>query len=262
MKFKTLLVEISEGVAEVTLNRPDAANAMDPLMSKELSDLAIECDTNPEVRAVLITGAGKMFCAGGDLKGFAEEENISGALLSMAGDLHMGLSRFARMSAPVIGAINGTAAGAGFSLALAMDMALAADNAVFTMAYTRAGLSPDGSSTYFAPRRLGDRRARELMLTNRVLSAEEALEWGVINQVVAADELLAESRKLARQLAAGPTQAFGAVKTLLNHSFDNALEAQLELESRSIARLGGGEDGQEGIAAFVAKRKPEFKGRS
>ena len=262
MKFETLLVEVVEGVAEITLNRPDNANAMDPKMSKELSDLAIQCDTDPQVRAVLITGAGSMFCAGGDLKGFAEEANISAALLSMAGDLHMGLSRFARMSAPVIGAINGTAAGAGFSLALAMDLAIAADSAVFTMAYTRAGLSPDGSSTYFAPRRLGDRRARELMLTNRVLNAEEALDWGVVNRVVAADELLDESRKLARTLAAGPTQAFGAVKTLLNHSFDNALEAQLELESRSIAKLGAGEDGQEGIDAFVAKRRPDFKGQS
>jgi len=262
MKFETLLVEIVEGVAEVTINRPDAANALNPLMSRELSDLAIELDTNPAVRAVLITGAGPMFCAGGDLKGMADEENISATLLHMAGDLHMGLSRLARMSAPVIGAINGTAAGAGFSLALAMDLAIAADNAVFTMAYTRAGLSPDGSSTYFAPRRLGDRRARELMLTNRVLNATEALEWGVVNQVVAADELMTEARKLARQLASGPTQAFGAVKTLLNQSYDNGLEAQLELESRSIAKLGSGEDGQEGIAAFVAKRKPEFKGRS
>jgi 2-(1,2-epoxy-1,2-dihydrophenyl)acetyl-CoA isomerase len=262
MEFETLLVEIADGVAEITLNRPEAANALDPLMSRELSDLAIELDTNPEVRAVLFTGSGPMFCAGGDLKGMADEDNISAALLHMAGDLHMGLSRFARMSAPVIGAINGTAAGAGFSLALAMDMAIAADNAVFTMAYTRAGLSPDGSSTYFAPRRLGDRRARELMLTNRVLNAQEALEWGVVNQVVAADELMTAARKLAKQLASGPTQAFGAVKTLLNQSYDNGLEAQLELESRSIARLGRGEDGQEGIAAFVAKRKPEFKGQS
>ena len=262
MSYKTLLVEIVEGVAEVTLNRPEAANAMDPVMSKELSDLAIECDSNPEIRAVLITGAGRMFCAGGDLKGFAEEENITAALLSMAGDLHLGLSRFARMSAPVIGAINGTAAGAGFSLALATDMAIAADNAVFTMAYTRAGLSPDGSSTYFAPRRLGDRRARELMLTNRVLNAQEALDWGVVNRIVPADDLLGEARKLAQELAGGPTQAFGAVKTLLNHSFDNALEAQMELESRSIAGLAAGADGQEGINAFVAKRKPDFKGLS
>lgn len=262
MKFETLLVEIVEGVAEVTLNRPESANAMDPLMSKELSTLAIECDTNPEIRAVLITGAGRMFCAGGDLKGFAEEDNIAGALLSMAGDLHMGLSRFSRMAPPVIGAINGTAAGAGFSLALSTDIAIASDDAVFTMAYTRAGLSPDGSSTYFAPRRIGDRRARELMLTNRVLNAQEALDWGVVNRVVPADELVPEARKLAQELAAGPTQAFGAVKTLLNHSFDNALEAQMELESRSIAKLGAGEDGQEGIHAFVAKRKPDFKGRN
>jgi 2-(1,2-epoxy-1,2-dihydrophenyl)acetyl-CoA isomerase len=112
------------------------------------------------------------------------------------------------------------------------------------------------------PRRIGDRRARELMLTNRVLSAQEAFEWGIVNQVVADAELLDAARGLARKLATGPTQAFGAVKTLLNHSFDNALEAQMEFESRAIAGLAGGEDGQEGISAFVAKRKPDFKGLS
>ncbi len=262
MKYETLLLDLTDGVAEITLNRPSAANAMDPQMSKELSSLAIHCDSTPEIRAVLITGAGKMFCAGGDLKGFANEANIRAALLSMAGDLHLAISRFARMSAPVIAAVNGTAAGAGFSLAMSADMAIAAERSVFTMAYTRAGLSPDGSSTYFMPRRIGDRRTRELMLTNRVLSAQEAYEWGIVNQVVADGELLDTARGLARKLAAGPTQAYGAVKTLLNHSFDNALEAQMELESRSIAGLAGGEDGQEGISAFVAKRKPDFKGLS
>ena len=262
MSYETLQVEHDKGVSRIHLNRPNDANAMSPVMAKELSDVAIECDTDPRVRAVLITGNGSMFCAGGDLKGFAEETNIKGALLSMAGDLHMGISRFTRMSAPVVAAVNGTAAGAGFSLAMSADIAIAADNAVFTMAYTRAGLSPDGSSTYFMPRRIGDRRARELMLTNRVLTAEEALDWGIVNQVVPAAELDTTASQLCAKLAGGPTQAFGAVKTLLNSSFDNALEAQMELESRSIAALGESADGQEGIQAFVAKRKPNFQGVS
>ena len=262
MSFETLRLEHNAGVARITLDRPDDANAMNPTMAKELSDVAIACDTDPEVRSILITGNGAMFCAGGDLKGFVKEANIKAALLSMAGDLHMGISRFTRMSAPVVAAINGTAAGAGFSLAMSADIAIAADNAVFTMAYTRAGLSPDGSSTYFMPRRIGDRRARELMLTNRVLTASEALEWGIVNQVVPAAELAETAGALCTQLASGPTQAFGAVKTLLNSSFDNALEAQMELESRSIAALGAGADGQEGITAFVEKRRPKFTGES
>ncbi|MEM7217806.1 MAG: enoyl-CoA hydratase-related protein [Pseudomonadota bacterium] len=260
MGFETLLVERVGDVAEVTLNRPESMNAMDPQMAKDLSQLAIDCDTDPGVRAVLLTGAGRMFCAGGDLKGFAEQANIRAALLGMAGDLHLGISRLTRMNAPVIAAINGTAAGAGFSLAMAADLAIAADNAVFTMAYTRAGLSPDGSSTFFMPRRIGDRRARELMLTNRVLSAQEALDWGIVNRVVPGDQLMESARELAAELAAGPTAAFGSVKTLLNASFDNGLEAQMELESRAIAAMGASADGQEGIHAFVEKRKPNFTG--
>lgn len=262
MDYETLKVEQGGGVARITLNRPGDANAMNPLMAKELSEVAVYCDTNPEVRAIMLTGTGPMFCAGGDLKGMAAEPNIKATLLTMAGDLHMGISRFTRTAAPVVAAVNGTAAGAGFSLAMSADIAIAADNAVFTMAYTRAGLSPDGSSTYFMPRRIGDRRARELMLTNRVLSAAEALEWGIVNQVVPAAELDEAASALCAQLAGGPTNAFGAVKSLLNGSFDNGLEAQMELESRSIAALGAGADGQEGIQAFIEKRKPNFTGEA
>jgi 2-(1,2-epoxy-1,2-dihydrophenyl)acetyl-CoA isomerase len=179
----------------------------------------------------------------------------------MAGDLHMGLSRLARSTAPVIAAVNGTAAGAGFSLVMAADLAIAAERAVFTMAYTRAGLSPDGSSTFYMPRKIGDRRARELMLTNRVLKAAEALEWGIVNQVVADDEVVATATALAEEFAAGPTLAYGAVKSLLNGTFEQTLESQMELEARTIAELSVSEDGQEGINAFLNKRRPEFHGK-
>jgi 2-(1,2-epoxy-1,2-dihydrophenyl)acetyl-CoA isomerase len=179
----------------------------------------------------------------------------------MAGDLHMALSRLARMDPPVIAAVNGAAGGAGFSIVMAADLAIAAQSAKFTMAYTNAGLSPDGSSTFYMPRKIGDRRARELMLTNRVLSAAEALDWGVVNQVVADGEALAAAMTLAKRLAAGPTRAYGAVKTLLNESFEHGLESQMELEARKIAELVVSADGQEGIKAFFEKRKPGYTGR-
>ena len=261
MSFETLIYEVAENVATITFNTPKTANVMNPLGAREFRAVAETADDDPGVRAVVLTGAGKMFCAGGDLGAFAEAG--SGArrlIMEMAGDLHMGLSRLARTRAPVIGAINGTAAGAGLSLVMACDLAVAAESAVFTMAYTRAGLSPDGSSTFFMPRKIGDRRARELMLTNRVLSSAEALEWGVVNEVVANEEVLPRAHALAHELATGPTAAYGAVKTLLNGTFDQTLESQMELEARTIGDLVVGADGQEGIHAFLEKRKPAFKG--
>tara|TARA_B100000686_G_C16687997_1_gene915937 strand:- start:509 stop:1297 length:789 start_codon:yes stop_codon:yes gene_type:complete len=261
MKYESLLYDLENGVATITINRPDSANAMNPLMARELSEVALQTDVNPEVRAILITGAGKMFCAGGDLDTFAKAgAEVQALIQQMATDLHVALSRFARCSAPVIAAVNGTAAGAGFSLTMAADIAIASDTAIFTMAYTNAGLSPDGGSTYFMPRKLGDRRARELMLTNKLLSAEEALEWGVVNQVVSEDMLLEIAYEQAKKLAKGPTAAFGATKTLLARTFETSLEAQMELESRAIAEMAIGHDGQEGIQAFLAKRRPVFKG--
>ena len=262
MSFETLIYEVEDSVATITFNTPKTANAMNPLGAREFRAVAETADDDPSVRAVVLTGAGRMFCAGGDLGSFAKAG--SGArrlIMEMAGDLHMGLSRLARTSAPVIGAINGTAAGAGLSLVMACDLAIAAESAVFTMAYTKAGLTPDGSSTYYMPRKIGDRRTRELMLTNRVLSSAEALEWGVVNEVVPADEVLARASALAHKLAQGPTAAFGGVKTLLNGTFDQTLESQMELEARTIGDLVMGPDGQEGIHAFLEKRRPAFKGK-
>lgn len=262
MGYKTLKFSVADQVATITINRPEAANAMNPTMAKELSLIAIECDESAEVRAILIRAEGKMFCAGGDLGAFSEAgENVSVLMKEMAGDLHLGISRLTRARAPVIAAVNGIAAGAGFSLAASADLVLAAESAKFTMAYTNAGLSPDGSSTYFLPRRIGDRRARELMLTNKLLTAADALEWGLINQVVADAELDSKARELAATIAAGPTLAYGQVKQLLNGSFDNGLETQMELEARSIAAMAKSEDGKEGISAFLAKRKPTFVGK-
>ena len=262
MKLETLDFSISNNIATITLNRPENANALNPIMAKELSNMAIECDENKDIRAVIIEGSGKMFCAGGDLKAFSDAGDSASALIKqMAGDLHIAISRFSRMDAPTIAAVNGTAAGAGFSIAISADVVISTKSAKFVMAYTNAGLSPDGSSTYFLPRRIGDRRARELMLTNRVLSAEEGLEWGLINKIVDQENLSATTRELAEKFASGPTLAYGKVKNLLNASFDNGLETQMELETRGISDMARSSDGREGIQAFLNKRKPNFKGK-
>lgn len=205
MDYQTLNFDVSVGVATITLNRPNNMNAMSPAMGAELHEVALEIDADQDIRAVVLTGAGKVFCAGGDLGEFAAAgDGARTLIMKMTGDLHLALSRLARNAAPVIAAVNGTAAGAGFSLLMAADLAIAAESAVMTMAYTNAGLSPDGSSTYYMPRKIGDRRARELMLTNRVLNAQEALDWGVVNQVVADGEALPAAQKLAAKLAHRP----------------------------------------------------------
>jgi 2-(1,2-epoxy-1,2-dihydrophenyl)acetyl-CoA isomerase len=263
MELKTLLLDKRDGVARVTLNRPEAANALDRTMARELMEVAIDCDEDRAVRCVVITGAGsRMFCAGGDLRAFVEAGEHGPALVKdMTTNLHAAVSRFARMNAPVIAAVNGTAAGGGFSLMCGCDLVIAVASASFTMAYTRAGLSPDGSSTFYLARLVGLRRAYEMALTNRVLSAAEALEWGLITRVVADADLPKEVDALAAQLAAGPTAAFGVTKRLLLDGSAETLETQMERESRGIASMLGHSDGQEGVKAFLAKRKPSFTGR-
>jgi 2-(1,2-epoxy-1,2-dihydrophenyl)acetyl-CoA isomerase len=260
--LETLKFNITDGLATITLSRPDAANAMNPTMARELNQVSILCEEDRTLRAVLINAEGKLFCAGGDISEFvAAGDKVGGLIRQMASDLHLGISRLTRLRAPVIASIQGTAAGAGFSLAIAADVSIAAEQAKFTMAYTNAGLSPDGSSTYFLPRRIGDRRARELMLTNRILTAQEAAEWGVINQAVPAETLDQTVQQLVTQFRQGPTLAYGRVKALLNDSFNQGLETQMELETKGIADTAMTEDGQEGLKAFLEKRQPTYYGR-
>ena len=262
MTYETLCFEIDGNVATITFDRPDSANTINGTMAKELNDVSIVCDEDPEIRAVLLCGNNRFFCAGGDLSAFlTQEDKIAANIKATAADLHLAISRFSRMKAPLVAAVAGTAAGAGLSLVGLADLVVAGRSANFVMAYTAAGLSPDGSSTYFLPRRIGFSRTRELMLTNRVLSAEEALDWGLVNQLVDDEEVLDASRKLADTLASGPSRAFAAVKQMLDTSMSNGLETQMELEVRSIAEMAASDDGKEGIQAFLEKRKPQFTGR-
>jgi 2-(1,2-epoxy-1,2-dihydrophenyl)acetyl-CoA isomerase len=259
--YETIDFRIADAVGYVTLNRPDAANALNLQLVEELLEIANRCDEDDDVRAVLLTGTGSMFCAGGDLKDFASApEGIPAFVEKVANTLHRALTVLAHMDAPVIAAVNGTAAGAGMSLACHADIAIAADTAKFTMAYTAAGLTPDGSSTWFLPRIIGRRRALELMLTNRRLSAAEVLEWNLVNRVVPAEDLMAEAGKLATQLATGPTRAYGGVKKLLLASVTNELEEQLNLETKWIVDMAGSRDGEEGIRGFLEKRAPKYTG--
>lgn len=261
METKTLLFEVSDRVATITFNRPRAANAIDKTLARELMQASLRCAEDREIRAVVLTGAGKFFCAGGDLKSFrAHEDSPPGALKELIVCLHAAVSNFAHMSAPLVTAVGGTAAGAGMSLAVSGDLVLASESARFTMAYTAAGLSPDGSSTYFLPRLIGLRRTQELMLTNRVLDAAEALDWGLVTRVVPDAVLIDEATSLAKTLADGPTQAYGQVKALLNESFGETLEKQMEREARAIEATLSSSDGREGVRAFTEKRKPKFVG--
>ena len=260
--YTTIALDVRDVVAEITLNRPEAANALNAEMGRELHDAVLRCDADDAVRALIITGSGRFFCAGGDLKSFAAQgDDLPRHLKQVTADFHAAVSRLNRMDAPVIMAVNGVAAGAGFSFALAGDLALAAESARFTMAYTRAGLTPDGSSTYFLPRLVGLRRAKELTLTNRTLSAAEALEWGLVNQVVPDAELMSAARALASELAAGATLALGAAKRLLDSGLNATLETAMEDEAQAIAAMARTADGREGMQAFLEKRPALFKGK-
>jgi 2-(1,2-epoxy-1,2-dihydrophenyl)acetyl-CoA isomerase len=260
MSKESVILEIRDHVAHVTLNRPQAGNALDLEMAKELMAASLRCESEPTVRAVLLRGAGTNFCLGGDVKVFAAQPHLEAYLREITTYLHLAVSRFARLDAPVIAAVHGAAAGGGFSLAIACDLVVAADSATFLMAYSKIGMAPDGGSTYFLPRLVGLKRAMELTLTNRVLSAREACEWGLVTEVVPAEKLTQCAEELARSLAQGPTGAFGSAKRLLHSGWNQSLETQMELESRAIAEAGGTADGKEGITAFVEKRKAKFSG--
>jgi 2-(1,2-epoxy-1,2-dihydrophenyl)acetyl-CoA isomerase len=256
--YETIALAQSGPIARITLNRADAANAMNDTMTRELARAARRCDSGA-TKVVVLTGAGRFFSAGGDLRAMASSPDTAGAYVKgMADDLHRAISTFARMDAVLITAVNGVAAGAGFSLAVAGDLVLAAESATFTMAYTAAGLSPDGSSSYYLPRLIGVRRTQELMLTNRRVSAGEALQWGLVTEVVDDAQFAARVDAVAQQIASGARQSASAVKKLMLMSFTNGLEEQMETEGRLIADCADSADGHEGIDAFLQKRRPEF----
>jgi 2-(1,2-epoxy-1,2-dihydrophenyl)acetyl-CoA isomerase len=261
MEYKAILFDVRGGIAHITLNRPEGANSINLEMAKDLMHALIQCDEGPDIRAVMLSGKGSLFCAGGDLKTFcAQGRDLPYYIKEVTIYLHAAISRIIRMAPPVVAAVHGFAVGAGMSLAIACDMVIAGQSARFNVGYTRVGLTPDGGLSYFLSRFIGLKRALELTLTNRIFSAQEAFDWGLVNRVVPDDELLEEANVLATQLAAGPPKALGAAKRLLHKGWTETLETQMELESEAITGMAHTRDTQEGINAFLEKRPPKYKG--
>jgi 2-(1,2-epoxy-1,2-dihydrophenyl)acetyl-CoA isomerase len=257
--YKTLEVTTEEGVAWLTLRRAPT-NAIDATMAAELADVTARLEDD-ELGCLVLSASGPHFCVGGDLRAFVGQgDRLPAYLRRMVVDLHTAISRLLRMPAPTIAAVNGTAAGAGLSLVLATDLAIAARSTRFSVAYTRVGLTPDGGSTWLLPRVIGARRARELALTNRLLGSEEAHAWGLVNEVVSDDDLTARARAVALRLAGGPRMAFDQARRLLLSSSTQSLETQMELEARAIIEIAATADAREGMAALLGKRDPGFGG--
>jgi 2-(1,2-epoxy-1,2-dihydrophenyl)acetyl-CoA isomerase len=262
MGYEAVTYAVKDGIATITLSRPDAYNALNLTMGRDLFHATLEADEDRAVRCVVITGAGRAFCAGGDVKDFADTPERIGVLVKeLTTYLHGAVSRLARTAKPVITGVNGVAAGGGMSLALAGDLVVAAESAKFSMAYAKIAASPDGSSSYTLPRLVGIRRALELYYTNRVLTAREAMDWGLVTRVHPDAEFPGALAALARELADGPTLAFGRAKLLFHQSTQESLETQMELEAQAIAASGHTEDFRNGVVAFARKQSVTFKGR-
>lgn len=259
MSYKTILLNIENGIATLTLNRPESYNALNLELAGELLDAVLQCDENSSVKVIVITGAGKAFCAGGDVKEFHQNlDNASLYLKKLTSQLHKSIAKISRMPKPVIAAVNRVAAGGGFSLSLACDMTVAAESAKFVTAYSDIAASPDLGMTYFLPRILGNKKAFELTLVKKQLTAIEAKEWGLVNQVVSDNDLTATCKDLAQKFLNASGLGVGATKKLLQLSLNNTLESQMENESEFIARAGNTADFKEGVTAFIERRKPKF----
>jgi 2-(1,2-epoxy-1,2-dihydrophenyl)acetyl-CoA isomerase len=262
MSYRTVTWELSRGVGRITMNRPDSLNAWTAELGRELKQAVTGDAADPAVRAVLITGAGRGFSSGADLKaGFDPADDGLPDLRKELHELyHPIIAGVRRLEKPVVAAVNGPAVGIGASLALACDLVLAARSAFFGLAFVNIGLMPDGGSTLFVPAAVGKARAFQMALLGERVPAEQALEWGLVNRVVPDEELQPEAAALVERLAQGPTRSYASSKQALNRMLYPDLEGQLDLEAElqhALARTG---DFQEGVAAFVEKRDAAFQG--
>lgn len=254
-----IAVKQHKSIVEVALNRPEAYNAFNLEMITELAQCLTQLATDSSVRGIFITGKGKAFCAGGDLKWAVDfSEKAGTSFHTLASQLHLAITEIRRMKKPVVAAINGTAAGAGFSLALACDFRIMEKSAVLRQAYTSNGLSIDGGGTFTLPRIVGLARALEIAAFDNPISSKQALEWGLATTVVNDGASQEEAIDMLNQLAQGSLYSFGWSKRLLTDSFDNSFESHLEWEREGLSDCADHSDGQEGLKAFIEKRKPIF----
>jgi 2-(1,2-epoxy-1,2-dihydrophenyl)acetyl-CoA isomerase len=260
MTEKTVLLDIVDGVAAITLNRPERGNAVDIALARDLKDALRECENQRSLRAITLRGAGKNFCAGGDLAAIAAEgAGASRYVRELLTELHEALLAMARIPVSVVAAVHGAAAGAGLSLAAASDLAIATASARFITAYPKVGLTPDGSSSWYLPRVIGLKRALELSLLGGEIAAEKALTWGLINEVVPDDALDAKLKGMVLHLRTSATGALGAAKKLMRTSLEQPLDKQLTLEMQTICAALEGDEACEGLAAFAQRRTPHFR---
>lgn len=259
MSFETLLYDVSEGVATVTFNRPEVLNATNDQFYKELSSLIREMAEDKNVVSIIITGAGRGFCAGADVKSMNPDMKLLDRRKRHRGILADVLRPLVMLEKPVIAAVNGPAVGAGFNLALAADILIASEAAVFSQIFTRLGLVPDLGGFYLLTRVVGLNKAKELCFTAKKIGAEEARSLGIANHVVPAAQLMDEARKLAREIAAGPPTALAMTKSLLNRSSTSTLEQMLDYESYAQTLAYTTPEHREGVAAFREKRAPNFR---
>ncbi|HSB00784.1 MAG TPA: enoyl-CoA hydratase-related protein [Anaerolineales bacterium] len=255
----TVLTQKHGSVLEVTLNRPDAYNALNLDMMAMLGKTLASAAADDSLKGVLLTGKGKAFCAGGDLKWIGQQSEDAGSVLyRLAPQFHLSITEIRRMGKPVVAAVNGIAAGGGFSLALACDFRVMGRSATLRQAYTSSGLSIDGGGSFALPRLVGLARAMEIMAFDQPISATQALEWGLVTKVVPDAEVLAQAHTMLDELTRTALHSFAWSKKLMTDSLNNTLETQLELERQGISDCAAHPDGQEGIRAFVEKRKPSF----
>jgi len=257
--YETILYQSLNHICTITLNRPDRFNAFNELMSKEFMDALKAAEKDPEVRVIVLTGAGKAFCSGQDLKDIAgQKRSLSDSIERRYNPM---IKKVTGIEKPVICRLNGIGAGAGASLALACDMVIAAESSALLEAFVNIGLIPDSGSTYFLPRLTGRQRAFEIATLGDKIPAQKALEWGLVNRVVADENLDAEVEAIAKRFASGATKAIGMIKRMLNRSFESSLDEMLEQEKYCQEIAGNSDDYREGVSAFNEKRASNFKGR-
>ncbi len=260
--FETVQFERKDGVAWIRMNRPKELNAFNLTMGRELCSAANHCGAEKSIRAVVLTGTGRAFCAGGDVQEMHRHLQDKGRAdlflreLTMA--LHAFVAEIARMRKPVIAAVNGTAAGAGMSMSLACDLALAVEGSRFVLAYTNVGLVPDGGSSYFLPRLVGLRKAMEIAYFNEPIGSEEALRLGLVSRVFPVGTFEEEVSRAAQRLASGPTATYGRARNLMRLGLLESLESQMENERQGIVQSSLAGEFREGVTAFVGKRRPDF----